>query len=366
MIQKNIFFFIGTTAELIKVFPIMRELDRQGRTYKVIASGQNRLDKEIILKTGVNPVDIQLSNIDISQSVLGLFSWFFSTTLKSLFKLRTVFRQCHKKNSLLVIHGDTISTVMGAFLGTVFRLNIVHIEAGLRSYDFFNPFPEEIDRMLVSSLSDMHCCPNYWAMNNVKNKSGVKVNTIQNTLLDSLNFALSLEDKSNLYKELSRDDFFIFVFHRQENLFDEALLKTVFTKILAYSKMNIKCLLIMHSPTEVALRKTKLLESIQSQPNVRITGRLSYFDFMNVLSISKFIVTDGGSNQEESYYFGKPCLILRKATERNEGLDENASLSGLDMDKVDHFLINYRLYNRDKVELEQSPSNIIINAMLEE
>ncbi len=364
MNKEKIFFFIGTTAELIKVFPIMKELERRSKSYQLIASGQNKLDGDIIFRTEIRPVDIQLSDSDINQSVFSLFSWFFLTTVKSLFKLRTYFKGSNRDNTVLIVHGDTISTVMGALLGKFFRLKIIHIEAGLRSYNFFNPFPEEIDRMIVSKLADIHCCPNSWALKNVEKKSGLKVNTFQNTLLDSLNFALSIEKKSDLYNELSSKDFFIFVFHRQENLFNEELLKTIFAKVIEYSENNIQCLLIMHKPTEAALRKANMLEDIRVRTSIKITNRLSYFDFMDVLSMSKFIVTDGGSNQEESYYFGKPCLILRKTTERNEGVGENVVLSHLKMNKIDEFFANYKSYNREKVCLETSPSSLIVNAVL--
>jgi len=366
MINKSIYFFIGTTAELIKIFPIMQEMSKNNIQYKIIASGQNRLDQDIMTKTGINPIDIYLYDKPIKQSAIGLLFWFIKTLIKALLSLKKEFQKLDKKNSYMIVHGDTVSTVMGAIIGKFHGLRIVHVEAGLRSFNYLNPFPEEIDRMIVSRLTDIHCCPNEWSMSNIKSNKGVKINTIQNTLLDSLNYALSLEIRSDLYNELVHKDFFVFVFHRQENLFNESMMRIVFEKIINYSRNNIPCLLILHAPTKEALIKYCMWEVLANEPNIITTPRINYFEFMKILSIAKFIVTDGGSNQEEAYYFGKPCLILRKETERNEGLGENAILSKLDFGVIDNFLQNYSRNQKHFIQVDEKPSAKIVTAILEE
>jgi UDP-N-acetylglucosamine 2-epimerase (non-hydrolysing) len=361
--EKGIYFFVGTTAELIKVFPIMQELNKQGVAYKIIASGQNKLDVDILEKTGIEPISIQLSDKGINQSVFGLLSWFVTTLVKSLFRLKSFFQKdC--KNSYLLVHGDTISTVMGAVIGKLYRLKVVHIEAGLRSFNYFKPFPEEIDRMIVSKLTDIHCCPNEWSLKNVENKKGLKINTVQNTLLDGLNYALNVNVNSALYDKLKDKDFFIFVYHRQENLFNEERMRHIFKKIVNYSRENMTCLLVLHDPTKEALLKADLLEKIKKEKSIVTSKRFNYFEFMKLLNAAKFIVTDGGSNQEESYYFGKPCLILRNETERNEGLGENAILSKFDDGIIDYFLSSHETYQRGFVEVDVTPSRKIVNALL--
>jgi len=366
MNNKSIYFFIGTTAELIKVFPIMQQMYKENIQYKIIASGQNRLDQDIMTKTGINPIDIYLYNKPIKQSAIGVLFWFIKTLIKSLLSLKKEFHKLDKTNSYMIVHGDTVSTVMGAMIGRFYGLKVVHVEAGLRSFNYFKPFPEEIDRMIVSKLTDIHCCPNKWSMHNIKSNKGIKISTEQNTLLDSLSFALSLEIKSDLYDRLADQDFFVFVFHRQENLFDEKLLHSIFKKITEYSKHTMKCLLILHAPTKEALMKNNLLSNIEAEETIITTNRLNYFEFMKILSISKFIVTDGGSNQEESYYFGKPCLILRNETERNEGLNENVVLSKLDFDVIDGFLQNYTKYQRDFIQVDEKPSSKIVSTIMKD
>lgn len=363
MPNKNIYFFIGTTAELIKLFPIMQEMHKQNLAYKIIASGQNKLDEDIMTRTGINSIDVLLHDQPIKQSAAGLLWWFVKTLIRSSIRLKKEFCTLDKKNSYIIVHGDTVSTVMGAIIGKLYRLKIVHVEAGLRSFNYFKPFPEEIDRMIVSKLTDIHCCPNEWSMHNIKSNEGLKVNTVQNTLLDSLNYALSLDIQSDLYSQLVDRDFFIFVFHRQENLFNESMMRVAFEKIINFSRNNIPCLLILHAPTREALIKYGMLEIIANEPNIITTPRLNYFEFMKILSIAKFIVTDGGSNQEEAYYFGKPCLILRKETERNEGINQNVVLSHLETDTIDDFLINYLHYQRTFTQVDEKPSFKIVSAI---
>lgn len=362
--MDKIYFFIGTTAELIKLFPIMQVLDARKIEYRIIASGQNKLDSEILQKIGNISVDIELSQGAIKQSSLGLLTWFVKTFLKSIFSLRKEFKKLEKNKRCMLVHGDTVSTVMGAVLGKVHGFKIVHIEAGLRSFNFLKPFPEEIDRMIVSKLTDVHCCPNEWSMDNIKSNKDMKINTIQNTLYDSLNYALTLDIQSELYSQLEEEKFFIFVFHRQENLFDKELTKNIMEKIISYSRKNIPALMIMHSPTQSTLIKYDMLDMIEKEKTIITTERLSYFEFMRVLSISEFIVTDGGSNQEESYYFGKPCLILRKETERNEGLGDNVVLSDLHFGIINEFFDNPYKYKKEFVILDEKPSEMIVSALV--
>lgn len=362
--SKNIYFFIGTTAELIKVFPIMQVLDSQNINYKIISSGQNKLDEEIMKKTSIKSISMHLFYGSITQSTFGLLKWFILTLIKSILKIRREFSKLDKQNTYILVHGDTVSTVMGAFLGKLSSVKIVHIEAGLRSFNYFKPFPEEIDRMIVSSLANLHCCPNEWSLKNVSSKKGKMVNTIQNTLLDSLNYALTLDIKSSLIEELKNKKFFVFVFHRQENLFDQTLTEKIIKKILLYAKDNIPALMILHSPTKVTLQKYGLLSDISNKEYFLLTDRLNYFEFMKVLSLADFLVTDGGSNQEESYYFGIPCLVLRKETERNEGIGENVLLSNLDDNIIDRFLENPEHYRRKPIVTDEKPSKLIVDAIL--
>lgn len=357
--EKKYYFFIGTVAELIKVFPIMMEFDKKNIDYTIIASGQNDIASSELLSFVKKRPEIILSDKKIHQSAVGLFLWFIKTTLKGV---SLVGKLPEKKKSVMIVHGDTVSTVMGAFLAKLFGMKVAHIEAGLRSFNFLHPFPEEIDRVLVSHMADVHFCPNEWAINNVKNRGGVKIDTENNTLIDSLAIALRQKIDSELIKNIKKNKYFIFILHRQENLMNKQLVQNLIKNLSKITK-DMHCVFVLHEPTRKVLIDMGILEDLEQNKRITLLSRLSYIEFMHVLSNSEYIITDGGSNQEESYFMGKPCLILRKKTERIEGLGHNVLLSNLDGDVVTKFLGEYESYIKPKVQSNVSPSSAICNAL---
>jgi len=247
-------------------------------------------------------------------------------------------------------------------LAKFFGMKVAHIEAGLRSFNFLHPFPEEIDRVLVSHMADVHFCPNEWAMKNIQNRGGVKVNTENNTLIDSLAIALDQKIDSELIKSIKNNKYFIFILHRQENLMNRELVQNLIEKLSEITKET-HCVFVLHEPTRKVLNDMNLLNGLKQNKRITLLSRLSYVEFMHVLSNSEYIITDGGSNQEESYFMGKPCLILRKKTERIEGLGHNVLLSNLDSDTISKFIVKYKSYLKPKVQSNISPSSVICNAL---
>jgi len=358
--KKNFYFFVGTTAELIKVFPVMKEMSDRKIPFKVISSGQNDIVGSELLEIANHPeVDFILSDRKIKQTSIGLLVWFFSTFTGSIKKLRAELSSC-SKDSFVLVHGDTVSTVMGAWLAKIFRLKVGHIEAGLRSFNFLHPFPEEIDRVLVSKVTDVSFCPNSWAVANLAKNKSVKVDTKVNTLADSMDTAVNLNVESRLLKQIADRNYFVFVMHRQENLFSESFVRSMVKRVVELSKKT-TCIFVLHAPTEMALSGLNLLDKIKNNPNIVFTKRLPYLEFMQVLSKSDFMITDGGSNQEESYYLGKPCLILREHTERIEGLGENVVLAKNDAKIIDDFISNPSKFSRKLILAKESPSKIIVD-----
>lgn len=358
--EKKYYFFIGTVAELIKVFPIMMEFDKNKVDYAIIASGQNDITSSELLQFIKKRPEIILSNKKIHQSALGLFLWFFRTLFIGISAMKNL---QDKKKSMMIVHGDTVSTVMGAFLAKLFGMKVAHVEAGLRSFNFFHPFPEEIDRVLVSHMSDVHFCPNEWAINNIKSRRGIKVNTENNTLIDSLAIALDQKVNSQLINDIKKGKYFIFILHRQENLMNKELVVSLMDKLSKITE-KIHCVFVLHEPTKKVLSDMDLLKSLEDNKNITLLSRLSYIEFMHVLSGSEYIITDGGSNQEESYFMGKPCLILRKKTERIEGLGKNVIISNLNLDTIEKFMSGYKEYNKGQIKIINSPSLIIYKALI--
>ena len=139
MKNKYIFFFIGTEAELIKLFPIIVECYKQKLPYKVIASGQNDINKSQIIKLidCIN-VDLELSKEEsIKKSVIGLLTWWLYTFSVALKQINDKFYDVQFDNSIMVVHGDTVSTFMGAKIGKKLGMRVCHVEAGLRSHNIY-------------------------------------------------------------------------------------------------------------------------------------------------------------------------------------------------------------------------------------
>src|SRR5258706_1406095 len=181
----KIYFFVGTTTELIKLAPIIRELENRKINFKIITSGQTKVNfgelNKIIKK---RKADIQLGEKTDKSSVYKFIIWTVLTFFRAT-SLRKEFCRRIAKNSYLIVHGDPVSSFIGAVIAKIYGLKLVHVESGLRSFNFLEPFPEEICRVLISKMADIHLSPNDWAINNLNNDNGVKINTFQNTLIES-------------------------------------------------------------------------------------------------------------------------------------------------------------------------------------
>lgn len=360
---KNIYFFIGTTAELIKMMPVMRVCWQRQIPFKIVASGQNDIrNSELLGLVGKSQPDIVLFQGEIKKSAVSLLSWFCKTFLRSAWGLRRVLKSAPGR-SVMVVHGDTVSTVMGALLGKLHGMAVAHVEAGLRSFNYMHPFPEEIDRVITSRLADIHFCPNDWAVNNIAKLKGEKVNTHDNTLRDALAVAQAEGGLSEIGEADIGRPYFVFVLHRQENLFNDRLVQSMVSKAIAQAQ-TLRCVFLLHHLTEVALARMGLLRVLQETDNVVLVRRLPYMQFMQLLDGADYVVTDGGSNQEECYYLGKPCLILRNVTERTEGLGHNAVLSKLDENVIDAFLRDPYAYARSPSPIASRPSDVIVSRLI--
>lgn len=333
-----IYFFVGTEAELIKVFPVIIECQNAGAMCHIIASGQNDLRKSRILEfVKLNGKFVELSKEeDIQKSAVGLLRWFLAVKKKTPKIIRCHFGADKLKGANLVVHGDTVSTMMGAMIGKKLGMNVCHVEAGLRSHNLLNPFPEEIDRLITSRLARVHFAPGNLPMKNLKNVKGKVVNTYQNTLLDSLEYSKNIPIKSDIAQILEQN-YFVFVMHRQENLANKEFIRGVANEIVKISKKH-KCVIVLHKITKNAFIKFNLMDMLKKNDNIILIPRMDYFDFMKLLQKAVFVITDGGSNQEELFYMNKPCLIMRKMTERREGLGENARLFNGEVSDIGTFV----------------------------
>lgn len=367
--MRHFYFFVGTTAELIKLAPVIKEFKRRKVTLKIISSNQNTLHLEqlrpIVGKIAVD-YTFKMTRFTNIQDIYVRFIWWTVKSLVNYFLyFWNEFKNLDRKSIFLIVHGDTVTAVIGALIAKACRVKLVHIESGLRSFNFLEPFPEELFRFVISYLADIHFSPNKWALNNLRNRGGIKVNTLNNTIGESTGYAL----KTKMYKtlnEVRNAKYFILVIHRQEHtLFNKQDTKKIIRLIIKHADKNLKCLFVMHHLTwDYLSRDKKFFNSIKKNKNVILSPKLDYISFVHTLSKAEFIATDGGSNQEEAYYLGKPCLILRNNTERIEGLGENAVLSRGDPGVITGFLENYKSLEKARVRIKKAPSKVITDFLM--
>jgi UDP-N-acetylglucosamine 2-epimerase (non-hydrolysing) len=333
--QSKIAIILGTRAELIKTFPVMLELQKHETPYYFIHTGQHNL-KDLCEKFGVKNPDISLFNEHIGSSR------FNSRRMKAIiWNLRLFFKikkelKLLKKLEYVLYHGDTMTTFTASLASSKLfnpskKYKNIHLEAGLRSFNILEPFPEEISRRVAGKFSDILLAPSEESKNNLSKLRNKKICVVGNVVVDSAFCALSIA-KKNKIKPLSKNRFALISVHRDENLKSKVRLKKI-VEIL--SDIPIPSYFMMHDNTKSKLEKYGLYDKLMKNKNIKIIPTMDYPSFITQIEKCSLIVCDGGSLQEESLIFGKPCVLLRMATERQEGLKTNFQfLSKLDVEKT--------------------------------
>jgi UDP-N-acetylglucosamine 2-epimerase (non-hydrolysing) len=350
---------LGTKAQLVKMAPVMVRMREREIPYRFIHTGQHRATMDEMLEEfGLKPPDVVLYEGRDVVSLPQMAMWMARILWLCITRRKTIFGDT--PSGIVLVHGDTFSTLLGAFMGKLARLRVGHVESGLRSFRLFHPFPEEITRRLTFRLSDSLYCPGSWALSNVEGFGSERVDTGCNTLSDTLAMALALERRRDHVPEGA---YAIVSLHRYENIFDKesfaALLDTV--ESLARDR---RLLFILHPATERQIEKQGFRERLEANPNIELRPRYTYFDFVTLLESADFVVTDGGSIQEESSYLGLPCLLMRHATERQEGLGENVVLSDFDPETVRAFAARPEAHRRPPLSSRHHPSDTILDSAL--
>ncbi|MDR2875870.1 MAG: UDP-N-acetylglucosamine 2-epimerase [Methylobacillus sp.] len=348
---------IGTKAQLIKMAPVMRMLRDGGLPYRFISTGQHRDTMEDILANFrlPKPDYVLYQGSDIT-SIPKMAIWGIRILWKTLWRRREIFG--NDRQGIVLVHGDTFSTLLGALMAKIGRLKVGHVESGLRSHNLLHPFPEEITRLLTFWLADYYFCPGDWAVKNVQKYAGHKINTGANTLADALHMAQSTIDSLDV--DFPSEPYAIATLHRFENIYSRQALQRIVDIVCNIADTK-KILFILHQPTQKKLHHFDLYQVLEQHPNIELRERYDYFRFIKLLSQAEFVISDGGSNQEECYYLGKPILLLRQATERQEGLGENCVLSHYDTNIIADFVKNYSTHQREQVHFITTPSEIIAN-----
>ncbi len=338
--HSKIAIIIGTRAEFIKTFPVMLELQKRKVNYYFIHTGQHDL-KDLCKTFSIKNPDVVLTKEPKKSSKFNskegkAIMW----NLKLVFKIKKELKKL-KNLKYVLYHGDTMTTASASIassklLNPLKKYKNVHLEAGLRSFDIYEPFPEEISRRIAGRFSEILFAPSEESKKNLKRKGRVIVSG--NTIIDSANIALELAKKKGV-KPLSKSKFALITVHRHENLKKKERLEKI---VNILESLTIPSYFAIHDNTLKKLEEFDLLERLKKNKNIHLVESMDYVSFIYQISKCSLIVCDGGSMQEESLIFSKPCIVLRMKTERPEGLETNFQfLSKLNVEETKRKIKEY-------------------------
>lgn len=333
----KVLLIVGTRPDCIKMAPVYHALKDQNIPVTVCSTDQHAdLLDDIFNLFGMEP-EIRLHSMKVGQDL-----FYITTTL--LEKLKAIYRET--RPSLVLVQGDTTTAMTAALAAFYLKIPVGHVEAGLRTHNVYSPYPEEFNRRLITLLSAYHFAPTEKAVQQLVSE-GIDKKTIHltgNTVVDALYFIQkklemgtvipSHEIKSIVeMAQVQNKKIIIFTAHRRESL--EYGLKTIFStlKEILSSHEDICCIYPMHPNPKI--KEIAAECNFESSNNLFITKPLSYVDMVYLLTQGDIVVTDSGGLQEEANSLGKPVIVLRNETEREEGVKRGLSiLAGYDRSSI--------------------------------
>ncbi len=316
---------VGARPNFVKLPPIHRALVKSGFEHLIVHTGQH-YDYEMSQIFFEN-LEIPIPNYNLNVSP-GNHSY----------QLGEMIKRCgdvllKEKPTVVIVYGDTNSTLAGALASTKLGIPIAHIEAGLRSFD--QKMPEETNRVLTDHISNELFCPTKTAVENLKRERTCgETFYVGDVMLETLTEFSPFLKKSNVLERLGLEPkkYLLVTIHRAENTENVGRL----TKIVnALGKIDRKAVFPIHPRTVKYLKQYGLFEKLSSNTNLVITGPLSYLDFVKLEDNSEKILTDSGGVQKEAYLLGVPCITLRDNTEWVETVNSGWNiLVGVDEAKI--------------------------------
>jgi UDP-N-acetylglucosamine 2-epimerase (non-hydrolysing) len=361
--------FYGTSAELIKMYGIIKGIPRDQQLLICTAQQYAGLQK-VHKQLSIEP-DMYLAkgwkkgDVENMKQMLGLMLVAHGNFAKQFAKIKKIYKESDKKHgtkSIVLVHGDTLTTVVGAYLGRSLRLPVAHIEAGLRSGSWKSPFPEELDRRAVAKIARIHFPPSETAQQALLSEKtkGEIIPTTYNTAKDAIEQA----DKfvSAEYKKLKLPKSYTLVLlHRTELLENKADLEAILKTIRSHAESGKNLVFTEHTTTREKVESLGFSRYLK-HPNITVIHKQPYFDFMAIVKAADAVLTDGGGLQEDSFFLGIPAIIHRARTERQDGLGLNATLSKMDVSAVDSFLKNHPNKSKfTKLTSKVSPSKVVVD-----
>lgn len=321
---RRVLFVFGTRPEAIKLAPVILRMREDGRFLpRVCATAQHREMLDQVLETFGIRADHDLNLMRKGQDL-------FSLTARGLVAVGEVLRR--ERPDMVIVQGDTTSTFLGGLAAFYLRIPVGHVEAGLRTHDKYNPFPEEINRKLAAQVADLHFAPTAGARDNLvrENVPRKRIFVTGNTGIDALLLVKArLERDGSGEREIRKllprawtgKPVILVTAHRRESFGDD--LRAICGAIGEIASRHPEAGIVfpVHPNPNVAVPVKALLKG---RENVLLLGPMGYRQFVSLLMRSQFILTDSGGIQEEAPSLGKPVLVMRRATERVEAIRDGA------------------------------------------
>lgn len=332
----------GTRPEAIKMAPLVKELEcREEIDSIVCVTAQHREMLDQVLEAFDIEPDYDLNIMKQGQTLAEI-------TTRALTKLDTVIKEV--KPDIVLVHGDTTTTLSGSLAAFYNQVMLGHVEAGLRTYNKFSPYPEEVNRRITSVIADMNFAPTEVAKSNLM-KENVPEDIIYvtgNTAIDALKTTVRDNYDNPLLEELKDSRIILLTAHRRENLGEP--MRHMFRAIDRITKEFSDVQVIYPVHLNPVVRKIAS-EELGDNKKIHLIQPLEVLDFHNFLSKAHIIMTDSGGIQEEAPSLGKPVLVLRDTTERPEGVEAGTlKLAGTDEETIynltKELLTNEEEYNK--------------------
>ena len=309
--MKKIMLVFGTRPEAIKMCPLVNELKKRKNIEKIVCvTGQHRQMLDQVLEAFSVVPDYDLSIMKDKQTL-------FDVTVNILERIKTVLEEA--KPDVVLVHGDTSTTFVTALACFYLQIPVGHVEAGLRTYNIYSPYPEEFNRQAVSIISQYNFAPTELSKQNLlkEGKAPDSIYVTGNTAIDALKTTVRA-DYTHPELDWAKDSRLIMITaHRRENLGEP--MRHMFKAIrrVMDEHPDVKAIYPIHMNPVV---REIAQEYLGDDDRIHIIEPLDVLDFHNFLSRSYLILTDSGGIQEEAPSLGKPVLVMRDTTERPEGI----------------------------------------------
>ena len=302
----------GTRPEAIKMAPLVKELEKRDEIESVVCiTAQHRQMLDQVLEVFNIKANYDLNIMKHGQTLGDI-------TTRALNGLEEVIKEV--KPDIVLVHGDTTTSFVGALAAFYNQVAIGHVEAGLRTYDKYSPYPEEMNRQMVDCMTDMYFAPTNLSKNNLlkEGKAEDKIYVTGNTAIDAMATTVDENYENPIFEWIGNDRMILVTAHRRENIGEP--MRNIFKAInrLVSDIHDIKVVYPIHMNPRV---REIANEIFGDNDKVKLIEPLEVFDFHNFQNKSYLIMSDSGGIQEEAPYLGKPVLVLRDTTERPEGIE---------------------------------------------